>query len=139
MSRDIIRQEPPLQSGLRALLMLPEIPAGHMTFAVPNSSFHPHLQEGEFAVVDVHDRDPVHGELFLIAYGSPLSPSGFAFRIGQALFRQDHERWWMRHGFPENGPPWAEGPFGNKGHLAGKLIGRVVGVYIPTPTVLSGS
>lgn len=59
------------QPELRALMMFPTIPPGHMTFLVPDDRFHPHLRRGEFAVVDLADHQPAQRELFLISFSDP--------------------------------------------------------------------
>lgn len=64
------------QPELRALPVLAAIPAGHLTFPVPDEAFHPHLRRGEFAKVDLADHQPAHGELFLIAYRDPRAETG---------------------------------------------------------------
>jgi hypothetical protein len=54
------------QPRLRALPSFDRLPPDHVTFWVSNDVSAPHLQIGEFAVVDTTDRKLQHGELFLM-------------------------------------------------------------------------
>jgi hypothetical protein len=44
------------------------LPAGHKTFRITDDGAAPHLNEREYAVVDLIDRELHHGELFVIQY-----------------------------------------------------------------------
>ncbi|MDI4655533.1 hypothetical protein [Xanthobacter autotrophicus] len=151
------------QPELRALMMFPTLPPGHMTFPVPDDAFYPHLRRGEFAVVDLADHQPAEGELFLISFTDPRVESGLAFdlclmRSRPSYYRPD--RGWLSLSLPreegyEPAPMWSacfwippedpaeyaavlrsghigtsEGPFTTE-HAAEKLVGRVVGVWVP--------
>ncbi len=148
------------QPELRALMMLPTIPPGHMTFPVEDDAFYPHLRRGEFAVVDLADHQPAQRELFLISFSDPRVESGLAFAlcqmVGRPRFRMPGGGWvqqpeagaelatcWMaRHWIPPADPRdreaalrsgrlgTSEGPFTTE-HAAEKLVGRVVGVWVP--------
>ncbi|MFG1293774.1 hypothetical protein [Xanthobacter versatilis] len=148
------------QPELRALMMFPTLPPGHMSFPVPDDAFYPHLRRGEFAVVDLADHQPAEGELFLISYTSPNTECGFVYRICQMRSRMEFQRpdgcmvlrseggavpvvcWTACHWIPpgtregytaalRNGRVGAsEGPFTAE-HAAEKLVGRVVGVWVP--------
>lgn len=148
------------QPELRALLMLPTLPPGHMTFPVADDAFHPHLRRGEFAVVDLADHRPAQGELFLIAYSDPRVECGHTFALCQMVERSRHRRraggwvqqpevgaepaprWMARHWIPpadlrdreaalrSGRVGTSEGPFTTE-HATEKLVGRVVGVWVP--------
>lgn len=148
------------QPELRALMMFPTLPPGHMTFLVPDNRFHPHLRRGEFAVVDLVDHQPAQGELFLIAYRDPRIECGRTFALCQMVGRTRYRRpgggwvqqpeagaepatcWMARHWIPLVDPQdreaalrsgrigTSEGPFTTE-HAAEKLVGRVVGVWVP--------
>ena len=148
------------QPELRALMVFPTLPPGHMTFLVPDDRFAPHLRPGKFAVVDLSDRQPERGELFLISYISPRDPSGFAYHLCQMHSRPMFLRpdgmlsresspgaipetvWTAAHWLPPSEPAEyarlvrerrlgsCEGPFSTE-HVAEKLVGRVVGVWGP--------
>ena len=149
------------QPELRALLMLPSIPPGHMTFLVKDNAFFPHLHEGEFAIVDLADHRPAHGEMFVISYNSQFKAGGKTFELCQ-LRRRDAWRmpdgsyriqpdpngelvddWVATHQRAprdrEEQEAWmrsgrvicAEGPF-TTSHIIDKLVGRIVGVFLPT-------
>lgn len=147
------------QPEMRALMILPSIPPGHLTYLVKDNAFFPHLREGEFAVVDLSDHQPAPGELFVIAYNSQFAAHGKAYHLCQ-LRRRDA---WFLDGVLYNRPldgsalvdEWSanhqilprsqeefdqmlhsgrlsasEGPFLTD-HLASKLVGHVVGVFVP--------
>ena len=147
------------QPELRTLMILPTLPPGHMTFPVEDDAFHPHLRRGEFAVVDLADRQPAQGELFVIAYSSPLVECGRTFALCQMVGRPRYRRpgggwvqqaepgaesatcWIARHWIPPADPRdreaalrsgrfgASEGPFTTE-HAAEKLVGRVAGVLV---------
>ncbi|MBP2150306.1 hypothetical protein V5F63_09950 [Xanthobacter autotrophicus DSM 597] len=150
------------QPELRALMILPTLPPGHMTFPVEDDAFYPHLRRGEFAVVDLADHLPARGELFLISFSDPRVESGLAFAL--CMMRGSH---WFRRAdgvnvrSPEPGaepettwtacfwiPPESrdeyqrllqagrigtcDGPM-REDYAAERLVGRVVGVWVPGP------
>lgn len=80
------------QPELRALMMFPTLPPGHMTFLVEDDAFHPHLRRGEFAVLDLADREPAQGELFVISYSNPLVECGRTFALCQMIGRTRYRR-----------------------------------------------
>jgi hypothetical protein len=148
------------QPELRALMILPTLPPGHMTFPVEDDAFYPHLRRGEFAVVDLADHQPAQGELFLIAYSDPRVECGRSFALCQMVGRPRYRRpgggwvqqpeagadpatcWIARHWLPPADPRdreaslrsgrigTSEGPFTTE-YAAEKLVGRVVGVWVP--------
>lgn len=137
------------QPELRALPVLAAVPGGHLTFPVPDEAFHPHLRRGEFAVVDLADHQPAHGELFLIAYRDPRAESSQRYRLCEIRRKRSRhdgtqEGWIAHHHEPEGGPFWlahsamalslSEGIFSTEG-AASRLVGRIVGLFVP-PTSL---
>ena len=58
------------QANLRALTRFDRLPPGHGTFLVPDDASAPHLRKGEYAVVDLLDREVQHGEIYVIQYES---------------------------------------------------------------------
>ncbi|OAE39613.1 S24/S26 family peptidase [Brucella intermedia] len=58
-----------MQPGLRALMMFEKVPEGCVTFPCTDASSMPHVRPGEFVVVDKTDREPVHGELYVVSFG----------------------------------------------------------------------
>ena len=130
------------QPQLRALLILPSIPPGCLTIEIDDEAFTPHLRPGEFAVIDVTDHHPEMGELFLIAYSRGkgcgrkhrvCQTFGEMSRLGPKGWSDDGEgeptmMWLARHGmWPGH---WVESHFTTE-HLAEKLVGRVIGVFVP--------
>ncbi len=106
---------------LRALPMFDDLPAGCILHPIVDELTTPHLKPGEFAVVDTTDRRPDLGELFVIQW------------IGG---RRDVVRAYHPRYAPESwnvkclNSPSADGPF-HSSHLEEKLLGCVVGVFVP--------
>jgi len=59
------------QADFRALMMLDHVPPGHVAVPIMHARWAPHLQPGEFAVLDVTDTEPQIGEMFGLMIGSP--------------------------------------------------------------------
>jgi hypothetical protein len=57
-------------SELRALTQLKKLPPNGGSFAVLNDGSEPHLRKGEYAIVDLSDRELQHGELYLVQWNS---------------------------------------------------------------------
>ncbi|MFG1270106.1 hypothetical protein V5F40_19310 [Xanthobacter sp. DSM 14520] len=96
------------QPELRALMMFPTLPPGHMTFPVPDDAFYPHLRRGEFAVVDLADHRPAEGELFLISYRDQRIESGHVYALCAMHLKRSRvdparTSWYARHSLPEAG------------------------------------
>src|SRR5580704_9566386 len=71
-------------SELRALTVFDRLPAKHVTFLTSEDGAEPHLCKGEFAVVDTTNREPQHGELYVISstrVPSAVAPSFKSDRI----------------------------------------------------------
>lgn len=92
------------QPKLRALMILPTLPPGHMTFPVEDDAFHPHLRRGEFAVW-LADHQPAQGELLLIAYSDPRVEYCRTFALCQMMGRTRFRR---------PGGPWLQQPDGRR-------------------------
>jgi len=125
-------------AGLRALMMLDVVPAGHQAMAVVDDRNAPHLKSGEFAVVDPADRAPQHGELFAVRYsrGPAIMQVMWKEWLGEA-------NWWCRCLDRPRGAaaiaawaqagrtiPSSDGPYA-PGGLESLIIGRIVGVLVP--------
>lgn len=129
------------QPGLRALTAFTKLPPGHQTFRVSDDRSAPHLNEREFAVIDLTDRELQHGELYVIQYeGGQRSRQVVQIT---SCFMQITETgpkqqvWWTRSlrgwrqvGECSEGIPLFEGlsdgPYDADALLA-KLLGRVAG------------
>ena len=148
------------QPELRALMILPALPPGHMTFLVQDDAFQPHLRRGEFAVVDLAGHQPAEGELFVISYRSRNAECGLTFAICQMRGRMELRRpdgawtsipdsdtipaiyWTACHWLPpatreeyaaalrSGRVGTSEGPY-TTALAAAKLVGRIVGVFVP--------
>jgi len=155
------------QPGLRALPVLPTLPLDSMTFQVPDDAFYPHLRRGEFAVIDLIDHQPAHGELFLQRFedwrmdggfghclvkatasagfygrpeGWPDCQPGISFSpaVGFEPVTIWHLAYWQPPADPaeyraalyEGRARLSDGPFRTE-PLAGKLVGRVIGLFVP--------
>jgi len=131
-----------------------------MTFLVEDDAFHPHLRRGEFAVVDLADHQPAQGELFLMSFNSPRTKCGFAYQIVQMRGKQEFlgPRGWTKDRVdgaeaamcwtacfwmpPEGREKYqrllragmvgtCDGLYTTE-YAAEKLVGRIVGVWVPT-------
>ena len=136
----------PTQPELRALAPFKSLPPEHKTFLVTRDGAEPHLNVGEYAVVDTTDLEVQHGELYLIQWtgGARLRQivhvRGYRKNIkppGSANYEPTHV-WYVGdlRGFRKIGdvglggsPVFvgvSDGPYFTD-HLQEKLIGRIVG------------
>jgi hypothetical protein len=133
------------QPGLRALTLFDTLPQGHVTFLVTEDGAEPHLRRNEYAVIDTTDREPQHGELYLVQSQSGVrrryivhATRSYANITGPGA--ADSEVWWLGdlRGFRQtrekigNIPIMAglsDGPFRAE-NLQSKLVGRIVGVAL---------
>lgn len=129
------------QGLFRALTQFEKLAPNHETFLVVDDGSEPHLRKSEYAVIDTSDREPAHGELYLIQFsehtpryikqlkrdylnitapGAELSEVWWVCELRG--FRKTTER---SHGVPIFAG-LSEGPYqtANVGKI---LIGRVVG------------
>ena len=144
--------EPVPMEELRALLAYDELPPGCIAHPVTEDDLSPHLRPGEFAIVDPADREPVRGELFLVAWDSrTLNPDGSERLALVQAFQRNHEcngkpftAWWvgsMRNRLSPEATTrlvaegrwdrlgWSNGPYCD-GILERQIRGRVVGVLV---------
>jgi hypothetical protein len=141
LSRANAVAKPVEQKPVRALTLIDKLSPGWMTFRIPDKASSPHLRPGEFAVVDLSNRNPQHGELFLIqsTYGerkryiqqstrtwTTISSSGMFEKV-----------WWLcdlagcrQEGTDLSGIPifsgLSDGPMKKRG-LKKKIAGRIIG------------
>lgn len=121
------------------------IPPGCIGYLVDDDSCDPILREGDFAVIDVINRQPVDGTLSLIQWERG------GREIVETVLRHDVRRhgstsgtWWTGvYNRPRGRDEVQEafkagrvvscmdGPYGDVEHLLEKLIGRVIGVLAP--------
>ena len=128
---------------LRALTIFDRLPAKHSTLLTTEDGAEPHLCKGEFAVVDTTDREPQHGELYVIQYqgherrrrliqltSSQLNITGPGAKPSLVWWCGDLRGWRKTDEKMLGCPVYAglsDGPYETE-HLQEKLIGRVVGV-----------
>jgi hypothetical protein len=132
---------------IRALTLFETLPPGYKTFRVPDDGSSPHLKELEFAVIDTTDREPQHGELFLMQQtGSSRPRSIVQVRAGMCQIsateitgtEPETKVWWLsdlagfRPAGTHGGIPLftglTAGPYDAAEHyLQKQFIGRVVG------------
>jgi hypothetical protein len=155
LARKAERMKPAaVPSELRALTRFDQLPNHCGTFHVADAGSEPHLHIGEYAVVDVLDTEPQHGELYI------LQNQGGCRRRWLCCIREDQgvkngsyrigndpsvQYWWAGdlRGFRQTServagsiPVFAglsDGPYSTE-HLRSKLVGRVVG-YAVVPMV----
>lgn len=120
------------KEAYRALQVFDAVQAGHTAVLIDHDSWAPHLNAGEFAVVDVADKSHERGELY--AYRLDGVRSGKAVPAGGDLAIVQVARCtvgiWMRFGWYRVGG-YTDGPLGFE-HWPRKCLGRVVGVLVPT-------
>jgi hypothetical protein len=68
----------------RALEVFEQVPPGCEIFLMRDNALCPHLRQGEFAVIDMNDREYQFGELYLIQWSS-----------GHRSVRQVKKRWYF--------------------------------------------
>ena len=128
------------QRELRALIAFEQLPPNCGSFLVKDDGSAPHLREGEYAVVDLLDREVQHGEIYLIQVGA----SRYIKQLRSDMLNitgpgaQPSLVWWQRdlRGFHQTNevthggiPLFAglsEGPYTTK-NMQSALVGRVIG------------
>ncbi len=132
----------PQQPGLRSFIVYNGIRADDLVFEVTGHEAEPHLKAGDFAVIDTDDREPIHGEMYLIEF------AGGQRTICEVVQRHGHYgkggvyeagyRWWLQwrvnvwklSGEVDYRPTFADGPYATE-HVMEKIVGKVVGIYEP--------
>lgn len=139
-----------------AIQVFDRLPEGFLGFKVPDHSCEPLIRQGEIAVIDPADRDPVYGALYLrrtisgnggarlrvvenvfqmwrpaVLDGEPsLEPCSVFVSYNRPRSAQDCPSWSRRFGII----PMADGPFRLDRPCArpalDSLVGRVVGIVI---------
>jgi hypothetical protein len=127
----------------RALTTFECLEPHHRTFLVREDGSAPHLFVGEYAVIDIVDREPQHGELYVVQHNSGQrrreivqAKSSYCNITGPGA--EESLVWWLcdLRGFRQTDeklggiPVFAglsDGPYETAG-LKPKLLGRVVGV-----------
>lgn len=128
----------------RALLLFADLPAGCIAHPVTDHHLAPHLRPGEFAIIDSADREPVNGELFLVAWMGRPGPDGKEDGALCQVYRRDGswlvgslrrhrsrakvERMIREGRYDALG--WSNGPYCD-GALERQIRGRVVGILAP--------
>ncbi len=131
-------------SKFRALTSFKSLEPKHKTFLVKDDASDPHLRKGEYAVVDITDNDPQHGELYVIQYESgerrreivqvrsaqlnitsPTAEPSLVWWVGDLRgYRKANE---VAFGDIPVFAGLSDGPYQTE-YLQSKLLGRVVGV-----------
>lgn len=128
---------------LRALTVFETLPPSHKTFRIRDDGSSPHLKEGEFAVIDTSDREPQHGELFVMQGRGGSRPRRIV-QVRASLCQitgtgPERPVWWLgdlagfrRTSADTGGIPLfaslSDGPYdAAKQYLQTQFIGRVVG------------
>lgn len=131
----------PMQEGLRPYIIYPRLPDGCIPFELTDDSCEPLMHRGECLVIDVRDREPAEGELFLIQW------FGGRQEVIEPVLRENRGRsnWYVwshnrprsadetcawleqgRAGALPDGPYAADAP--PETHLRQKIIGKIVGI-----------
>lgn len=136
------KKSAPAAQEFRALTPFKSLPPAHKTFLVTRDGAEPHLNVGEYAVVDTTDREIQHGELYLIQWtGGARLRQIVHVRAEREKLGAGRKRkliWWVGdlRGFRKIGdvgmggsPVFvgvSDGPYLTD-YLRSKLIGRIVG------------
>ena len=147
----------PVVREYRALLMFDTLPAGCIPFLCSDEHSAPHIRPGEFVVVDTTDRTPRHLELYVIQWECGRRVICQARNTGRKLIEVPEADAWSVGSLnairgraavdaylrasdlePRDAGQvpvlrrlgWSDGWFSSD-HLAGKLVGCVVGLYAP--------
>jgi len=120
------------------------LPSAYFVQLATDNRNAPLIQAGEIVVADQGGAQrggwfPVEGGLFVIEYNGGLNdyPDQRYPRVSHDIvqtFRDHKGDWWaggLRRGVVGKTVYCACGPYRDEMHLAGKLIGRVVGIYQP--------
>lgn len=136
--------------SIRALTVFDNIPAACFLQAVTDDSCDPHLRVGEFALVDTKDREPQHGELYVMGHRNVCDELRCSIHQVRTTIERDiryrkWQAWWygplVPAAFPSKGHATmdaalqhplrmvlTEGPMLLTG-IRQKIVGRVVGIY----------
>ncbi len=126
------------QKEYRALEVMTSVPQGCMLFPVMDDRSDPHLRRGEIAVVDTTDREPQHGEVFVIQWSD--GRRCITQLLNRSGFTSNKDHWWtspltQRESVPGMGQlRMIDGPRSGAG-MRKALIGRVVGIIQSLPIV----
>lgn len=135
----------------QAMQLFDHLPDGFIAFAVPDHSCDPLIRRGEIAIVDIHDRMPEAGSIYLRRIVSSDGRARICLHEIALLARnpgpdgEDRDRWVLvAHNRPKSvedwsawsaqfGPvPLADGLYDPSGNLRGypwdSLVGRVAGI-----------
>lgn len=124
---------------LRALMALDHVPAGSMLVPVVDDDSEPHLRAGEFAVVDLDDVEPQHGELYLIRFNARPAIQQLvakSHRHGDDSFVGfwtrclNFERYSSEAGVFISHRTMSDGPR-RADEMRKAIVGRVIGYYSP--------
>lgn len=134
---------PKAEPELRSFIVYSSVPVGCIAMLVPDARSMPHVRPGECVIIDVADREPSNGEMFVIEWingerqviETRLRPVRIVEPDGQCI---DTHRWWtewqmtMRRvdGTLAETMRWSDGPYSGE-LLASKLVGRVIGILEP--------
>jgi hypothetical protein len=126
----------PNQTDLRAYVLYDVVPPGCTIMQATCDQHWPHLKAGEWAMVDTREREPEHGEIFVV-----MQNNGPA--LWQTYWQVKHETWYLRAiNSPRSGAEtdeWlrtgrtlylSEGAIPEP-YLRSRIIGKTVGIWQP--------
>jgi hypothetical protein len=126
------------QPGLRAFDIFDHVPANHRLHLMPDTRLEPHIHEGEFAVIDLTDREIIFGECYSVMQSK--GPVIWQILVPPPFYGPQGER---PAGYlaPLNHPTADLNPSRSYGHLhlsdgpryldilEREIVGRVVGIF----------
>lgn len=122
------------QPGLRTYIVYDRVSASLRTHEVSSDIVAPHLRRGDVAIFDPTDREPMHGEHFVVHWTSSdrrdvvevsLEPGGWCFIWHNTVAAVG--------GGPSEKVRWCDGPY-LPGGMEQRILGRVVGILAPNPS-----
>lgn len=123
-----MKQSPVPQPELRALDVLDVVPAGCMAVRDLDGFCEPHIRAGEFAIADTADREPKHGELFLLRWSNGRMSILQAKLIRCDIGDGPQPTWWVCPMPDARKMATSDGPYRDAERLKDKIVGRIVGV-----------
>jgi hypothetical protein len=133
---------PAQQPGLRSFIVCDKLPEGCLAHLVTDSCAAPHLRPGDIAIIDPDDREPFHGELFLMNRkdGSRwVAATEFFPRPERIVGYDGTTTYWNviyqnsvfgLDGRSRSTGRWFDGPY-REANLLPNLVGKVVGILEP--------
>lgn len=140
-TRFLLPAHAPVQAGLRPYIVYRRLPEACFAFELRDHSCEPLLHRGECLVIDLLDREPVEGELFLVEWSGGRrevveflprdvagEPHWYLHSYNRPRSVDEVGEWLKRRwagAFPD-GPYAADAP--PETHIRRRVVGKVIGI-----------